>query len=138
MWSLAYRCNPIQDVHVEPYRSSGHAPKSGPRMMDSTLLIDDAEYPMAPLALLAKEFMERAEALWQELELPTLNIRSRWFGYSLGDWTEARDGFAQNAVNGAWEKNGETTWGDGAAASNWKRRRGQSRPVPSTTVDSGS
>ncbi len=30
MWSLAYRSNPIEDVHVEPYRSTGHAPKSGP------------------------------------------------------------------------------------------------------------
>jgi UbiD family decarboxylase len=26
MWSLAYRSNPIEDVHVEPYRSTGHAP----------------------------------------------------------------------------------------------------------------
>ena len=30
MWSLAYRSNPIEDVHIEPYRSAGHAPKSGP------------------------------------------------------------------------------------------------------------
>ena len=128
MWSLAYRCNPIQDVHVEPYRSSGHAPKSGPRVMDSTLLIDATlKYPMAPLALPAKEFMERAQALWKELDLPTLNIRSPWFGYSLGDWTETWDRFARNAVDGAWAKNGENTWA--------RRRDGLTPETPARTVE---
>ena len=28
LWSLAYRCNPIEDVHIAPYRSGGHGPKS--------------------------------------------------------------------------------------------------------------
>ena len=28
-WSLAYRANPIEDVHIIPYRSEGHGPKSG-------------------------------------------------------------------------------------------------------------
>src|SRR5258708_26590945 len=27
-WSLAYRANPIDDVHILPYRSAGHGPKS--------------------------------------------------------------------------------------------------------------
>ncbi len=30
-WSLAYRSNPIEDVHVAPHRSAGHGPKTGPR-----------------------------------------------------------------------------------------------------------
>ena len=30
-WSMAYRANPVEDVHVAPHRSSGHGPKSGPR-----------------------------------------------------------------------------------------------------------
>jgi hypothetical protein len=36
MWSLAYRSNPTADVRAEPYRSTGHAPKSGPGNLDST------------------------------------------------------------------------------------------------------
>jgi hypothetical protein len=93
---LAYRCNPMLDVHVEPYRSSGPAPKSGLHVMDSTLLIDATlKYPMAPLALPAKEFMEQARALWKELDLPTLNIHSPLIGYSLGGWTETWDRFAK-------------------------------------------
>jgi 3-polyprenyl-4-hydroxybenzoate decarboxylase len=128
MWSLAYRSNPTQDVHIEPYRSGGHAPKSGPGEMDSTMLIDATlKYPMAPVALPAKEFMERAQALWQELDLPTLNVRAPWFGYSLGDWTTNWDMFAQNAVKGAWEKNGENTWA--------RRRSGLTPETPARTVE---
>ena len=28
-WSMAYRANPVEDVHVVPHRSGGHGPKSG-------------------------------------------------------------------------------------------------------------
>ena len=28
-WSMAYRANMVDDVHVTPYRSGGHGPKSG-------------------------------------------------------------------------------------------------------------
>ena len=61
LWSLAYRSNPADDVHIEPYRSLGHAPKSGPQTVDSTMLIDATlKYPMPPLALPKQEYMERA------------------------------------------------------------------------------
>ncbi len=39
-WSLAYRTNLNEDLHVAPYRAAGHGPKSGPRGGDATLLID--------------------------------------------------------------------------------------------------
>jgi 4-hydroxy-3-polyprenylbenzoate decarboxylase len=109
-WSLAYRSNPVEDVHVEPYRSRGHAPKSGPQMLDSTMLIDATlKHPMPPLALPAREYMERAQAIWKELGLPAITVRAPWHGYSLGDWNEAWDLFARNATAGEWEKNGENT-----------------------------
>ncbi len=110
LWSLAYRSNPSEDVHVEPYRSRGHAPKSGPQVLDSTMLIDATlKHSMPPLALPAREHMERAQAIWKELGLPPLSIRPPWHGYSLGDWNDAWDVFARNAVAGEWEKNGENT-----------------------------
>ena len=65
---------------------------------------------MAPLALPGIEFMERARALWKELGLPNLTVKSPWHGYSLGDWTDTWDGFARNAVEGAWATNGDNTW----------------------------
>ncbi|WP_213992437.1 UbiD family decarboxylase [Sodalis sp. dw_96] len=128
MWSLAYRCNPIEDVHIEPYRSGGHSPKSGPAHADSTLLIDATlKYPMAPLALPGREYMERAQALWRELNLPALTPRSPWYGYSLGDWNDIWQGFARNAVAGEWAKNGENTW---------QRRRGGLTPeTPARLVE---
>ncbi|HVX76106.1 MAG TPA: UbiD family decarboxylase [Bradyrhizobium sp.] len=128
MWSLAYRSNPIEDVHVEPYRSPGHSPKSGPANPDSTLLIDATlKYPMAPLALPARQFMERALTLWKELDLPPLTVRSPWHGYSLGDWTEAWEEFARNAVAGAWAKNGENSW--------VRRRGGLTPETPARMVE---
>ena len=110
LWSLAYRSNPVEDVHIEPYRSRGHAPKSGPQTMDSTMLVDATlKHPMPPLALPAREFMERAQTIWKELGLPALMIRPPWHGYSLGDWNATWDLFARNAVAGEWEKNGTNT-----------------------------
>ena len=110
-WSLAYRCNPIEDLHVAPYRSAGHGPKSGPRNEESTLLIDATlRQPAPPLALPARDFMERARAIWQELGLPALNPRPPWHGYSLGDWSDAWDRNAQRAVAGQWERSGEETF----------------------------
>ena len=101
MWSFAYRANPIEDVHIEPYRSIGHMPKSGPRGLDSTMLVDATlKHPMPPLALPAREFMERAQAKWAALGLPAFTARPPWYGTSFGDWSAAWDRFAQNAVAG--------------------------------------
>jgi UbiD family decarboxylase len=110
LWSLAYRSNPGEDVHIEPYRSRGHAPKSDSQGLDSTMLIDATlKRAMPPLALPAREHMERAQAIWKELGLPPLSIRPPWHGYSLGDWSAAWDQFARNALAGEWEKNGANT-----------------------------
>jgi 4-hydroxy-3-polyprenylbenzoate decarboxylase len=110
-WSLAYRSNPSEDLHVQPYRSAGHGPKSGPRDTDSSLLIDATmKHPMPPLALPAREFMERAVELWRELALGPLALRPPWYGYQLGDWSESWTEYARNAATGDWVKNGEKTF----------------------------
>jgi UbiD family decarboxylase len=110
LWSLAYRSNPAEDAQIEPYRSRGHAPKSGSQPSDSTMLIDATlKGSMPPLALPGREEMERAQAIWKELGLPPISVRSPWHGYSLGDWSDAWEHFARNAVAGAWEENGANT-----------------------------
>jgi 4-hydroxy-3-polyprenylbenzoate decarboxylase len=110
-WSLAYRSNPIEDVHVAPHRSAGHGPKSGPRSEDSTLLIDATlKHSAPPLALPAREFMEHARTIWDELRLPSLTPQPPWHGYSLGDWSETWDVYAQRAIAGKWEQSGEETF----------------------------
>jgi 4-hydroxy-3-polyprenylbenzoate decarboxylase len=73
-------------------------------LIDATL-----KHPMSPLALPAREHMERAQTIWKELGLPPLSVRPPWHGYSLGDWNDTWDLFAHNAVAGEWEKNGANT-----------------------------
>lgn len=111
LWSLAYRSDPALDAHIAPYRSAGHGPKSGSRGEDSTLLIDATlKGPLPPLALPAREFMERARAIWEELGLPRLAPQPPWHGYTLGDWDEAWEAYARRAVVGEWEQSGRETF----------------------------
>ena len=121
-WSLAYRANPIEDVHIVPYRSEGHGPKSpslpspasggGKRGgEESTMLIDATQKePDPPISLPKREFMERARTIWQELGLPTLTPRAPWYGYSLGDWAAVWDTYAARAVTGKWEETGKESF----------------------------
>jgi UbiD family decarboxylase len=109
-WSMAYRANPIEDVHIVPHRSSGHGPKSGRVPNDSTLLIDATlKVPFPPLALPTREYMERARKIWDELGLPALAPQPPWHGYTLGDWNDVWETYAKRAVAGAWEESGKET-----------------------------
>jgi UbiD family decarboxylase len=129
-WSLAYRSNPIEDVHIAPYRAGGHGPKSGRGAEDSTLLIDATlKHAAPPLALPAREFMEQARAIWQELNLPALSPQPPWHGYSLGDWSDAWDIYARRAVTGDWEQSGSETYA--------RRRGGVTPETPVREVEKG-
>jgi UbiD family decarboxylase len=109
-WSLAYRSTPAEDVQVLPYRRGVQGSQYGPDKSESTLLIDATQkHPMAPLALPTQEYMEGARAIWEELKLPPIVERSPWHGYTLGDWTQSWERFAQRATAGDWELNGEET-----------------------------
>jgi 4-hydroxy-3-polyprenylbenzoate decarboxylase len=118
-WSMAYRCNPIEDVHIVPYRSAGHGPVTdragGARSAMSTMLVDATlKEVMPPVALPAKEYMERGAAIWRRLgnrySLPPLNMRPPWHGYQLGDWSDQWEDFARKCVAGEWEQNGANTF----------------------------
>jgi UbiD family decarboxylase len=128
LWSLAYRSNPVEDVHIAPWRSSGHGPKSGADMGDSTLLIDATlKHAMPPLALPAREFMERARVIWEELGLPRLAPQPPWHGYALGDWADVWDVYARRAVAGEWEISGTETLA--------RRRGGLTPETPARDVE---
>jgi UbiD family decarboxylase len=110
LWSLAYRANPIDDVLIVPYRAAGHGPKSGPRGLESTMLIDATlKEPAPPIALPKREYMEGARKIWEELGLPALTPQPPWHGYSLGDWDAVWDTYAKRAVDGQWEETGKET-----------------------------
>jgi UbiD family decarboxylase len=110
MWSLAYRTNPVEDVLITPNRGGVQGAQYGPRKTDSGLLIDATrKRAMPPLALPTREHMEHARALWEELELPPLNVRAPWHGYTLGEWTDEWESFARRAASGDWIENGKET-----------------------------
>jgi UbiD family decarboxylase len=110
-WSMAYRANPVEDVLVVPHRSSGHGPKSGRRGNDASLMIDATlKQAFPPLALPTRDYMERARAIWDELGLPALSPQPPWHGYTLGDWNETWETYAQRAVSGGWEQSGQDTF----------------------------
>jgi UbiD family decarboxylase len=108
LWAIAYRSNPVEDVHLVPHRGQGHGPKrehGGDE--DSTMLIDATmKGDMPPLALPKQTYMERARKIWDELGLAPLRPQSPWFGYSLGDWLPAWDNAAERAVKGRYLENG--------------------------------
>jgi 4-hydroxy-3-polyprenylbenzoate decarboxylase len=119
-WSIAYRANMIEDVHVMPYRAGGHGPKSGRKSFEGTLMIDATlKAPMPPLALPAERYMTQARKLWEELDLPRLSPQPPWHGYSLGDWSDLWTRFADAAVAGDWRENGAETY---------RRRRSGMKP----------
>jgi 4-hydroxy-3-polyprenylbenzoate decarboxylase len=137
-WSLAYRSDPIEDVHIVPHRAAGHGPKSdmpksdtpksGTRGEESTILVDATlKHPAPPLALPAKEFMENARRIWEELKLPAITPQPPWHGYSLGDWADDWETFARRAVKGEWEANGRDTFA--------RRRGGVTPETPVRTVE---
>jgi len=110
-WSMAYRANPMNDVQITPGRSSGHGPKSGRQPSDSSLLIDATlKQPFPPLALPTKPFMDHARKLWDEIGMPPITPQPPWHGYTLGDWADDWETFAQRAVRGEWEQSGRETF----------------------------
>jgi UbiD family decarboxylase len=124
-WAMSYRCNPVEDTRIVPYREPGHIPRtelSGP--MDSAMLIDATmKHQLPPIALPKREFMENAKALWERLGLPKLVPQTPWFGYSLGDWNDEWDANAMQATRGEWP-----------ARSEIYRQRRRSDVAPNTPV----
>jgi 4-hydroxy-3-polyprenylbenzoate decarboxylase len=132
LWSLAYRSNPAQDVHVAPHGGGLQGSQYGRSKSDTCLLIDATlKNPMPPLALPAREFMEHARLLWDRLGLPPLSATPPWHGYELGDWNERWERFAKRAVAGDWEQNGIETLGG--------TRKDVAKPeTPVTMIETGS
>jgi len=110
LWSLAYRSNPGDDVHIAPHGGGLQGSQYGTTRSGSCMLIDATQKnPMPPLALPARQYMERARALWDELGMPPLNAAQPWHGYQMGEWNERWELFARRAAEGDWALNGIET-----------------------------
>lgn len=115
VWAMSFRVQPDKDIEIIRYRSSPLDPVSAPpdadrsesaypgRTGDSAVLIDATlpwDYP--PTSLPKREFMEDALELWEEQDLPSLELTEPWYGESLGAWTEAEEVAAEMATEGKY------------------------------------
>jgi 4-hydroxy-3-polyprenylbenzoate decarboxylase len=101
MWALVFRVQPHRDIQtvtgrrpmmdpsaVSPAQPGWHHHYPEPHGSSALLINALRKWNYPPVALPAKEYMERARQLWQELELPPLKPKSPWHGYELGHWPE--------------------------------------------------
>src|SRR6185437_8837873 len=98
VWSMAYRCNMLEDIHILPHRIAG---RMGQGKQDASLLIDATQKrPLPPLALPGKEYMARARPVGEARassfdRAPALaRLRSRRLDRSLGALCPGRGGRA--------------------------------------------
>jgi 4-hydroxy-3-polyprenylbenzoate decarboxylase len=119
LWALSYRMQPQGDMVTLPNRSVGLDPSGNPpaegitdntvqRNFGSAVLINAMrkwDYP--PVSLPAREYMENARKIWEELQLPALKPRTPWHGYELGNWSDRDREEADWAVKGEYARTGE-------------------------------
>jgi 4-hydroxy-3-polyprenylbenzoate decarboxylase len=116
-WAICFNVRPEEDVFIAQGKSPGLDPSAYPpgvpthesRLSSTSALLINATrpWPYPPVSLPGKEFMERAKAIWEELEFPELRPRMPWFGYSLGAWTPLDEEEAELALRGEHFRTGE-------------------------------
>lgn len=120
IWALCYRMQPHLDILITKGKAASLDPSSAPPGAElppgypsgdfptSSILIDATrkwDYP--PIALPAKEYMEKAKKIWEELGLPKLSPKIPWYGRSLGNWSKKFEQEAELAVKGEYFQTGE-------------------------------
>jgi 4-hydroxy-3-polyprenylbenzoate decarboxylase len=101
MWAMVFRVQPHRDIQtvtgrrpmmdpsaVSPAQPGWHHHYPEPHGSSALLINALRKWNYPPVALPAKEYMESARRLWEELELPPLKPKSPWHGYELGHWPE--------------------------------------------------
>jgi 4-hydroxy-3-polyprenylbenzoate decarboxylase len=124
-WAMATRMQPHRDLQVVGNRTGGMDPSVAPpespdvvgratggvfeRTEASAVLIDATrKWPYPPVSLPARQYMDRARELWEELGLPPLRPRQPWHGYELGEWSDLDREDARRAMAGEHFLTGET------------------------------
>jgi 4-hydroxy-3-polyprenylbenzoate decarboxylase len=112
-WAMAYRMRPHRDLRILDHKDMGHGPRTSAEdnhyeATDSAMLINAMlKRPFPPISLPARQYMENAKAIWEELGLPPLKPEMPWYGYSLGQWPEEFQLEAERAARGEYWQTGE-------------------------------
>jgi UbiD family decarboxylase len=117
LWALTYNISsPEESVRYQPRRGVGLDPSGAPpgshgsTDVPLTVALVNAVRPWAypPVALPARQYMERAIEIWQGTPgAPRLNLRTPWHGYGLGHWSKEFDQLADLMTQGEFVKAGE-------------------------------
>ena len=111
-WAIAYRQRPHLDIQVLRGQAKGHGPpffEGSADWEDSNLFINATlTFPLPPVSLPKREFMEKAKGVWEELAskygLPTLSPEPPWHGYVITpeEWPDELEEEARLAVEGRY------------------------------------
>ncbi len=119
LWALSYTMQPHRDTEIirgkVPRLDPSVSPSGDARQLaypdgsgSSALLINACrEHPYPPVSLPAKEYMEAAQARWEKLLLPALDLKVPWHGYPLTAWTDENVEEAVMAVTGHYFETGD-------------------------------
>ena len=120
LWAISFSVQPHRDVKIVTGRAPGldpsayppgasHEERSYPMPQGASSMLIDAtrKWAYPPVGLPRKEYMERALTIWKEEGLGELNLRTPWYGYNLGNWTEEDKENAELIVQGEYKKIGE-------------------------------
>jgi len=122
VWAITYRLQPHRDMKVKQMGLvsadwSAFPPGSGdpggfqthePEMRVSVMLMDATrKWPYPPVSLPPREIMENVASIWREIGLPPLQLRTPWYGYDLGWWSEAEKKAGKLAIEGRYYETGK-------------------------------
>lgn len=99
---LDYSTNSSQERHMGGEPTFTENAKSSIVLIDTTM-----KWPYPPVSLPKREYMERALELWAQAGLPEPTLKTPWFGYPLGWWTDEDAEEADLAVRGEHYVTGE-------------------------------
>ena len=60
-----------------------------------------------PVSLPPKDIMESVIPIWRDLGLPPLQLRTPWYGYDLGWWSEVEKEAGMLAIEGRYYETGK-------------------------------
>ena len=103
-------CNGLTDVSLAPTEVLVKAREAYvPELPTQSYMLMDAtiKWPLPPVSLPKKEFMDRAAEIWKEEGLPELRLKEPYHGRDLGYWHAEDVQKAEWALKGEYKKTGE-------------------------------